>query len=101
MKYMLFICNQGMNRSKTAAEMYNGKYAGVYSKENPVTVELLDGAEVIYVMEEHQKNWIGVYFPKQFMEKKIICLNIPDIYSYAQDKLKKELKIKIEGSDLD
>jgi predicted protein tyrosine phosphatase len=79
----LFICNQGEHRSKTAAEMYNGKYAGIYSEEVPLTQELLEWADIVYVMEEHQRDFIAEHFPKQYMMKKIICLNIPDVYSYG------------------
>ena len=91
----LFICNMGMHRSKTAAELFGGKYAGIYSNRNPVTKELLQEADVVYVMEPHQRKHIGENFPKQYLLKQIICLDIPNIYNHNEPKLVKILKQKV------
>lgn len=88
----LFICNQGKNRSKTAAEMFRGNYAGIYSEENPLTEELLQKAEIVYVFENKHREYIAEHFPIIYLKKKILNLNIPDIYKYNQKKLQKIIK---------
>jgi predicted protein tyrosine phosphatase len=83
----LFICNQGQNRSRTAARLFNGESASLYNETNLVTRELLDEAEIIYVFEEEQRTEISKRFPLQYMKKKIINLDIQDIYQYNQPEL--------------
>jgi predicted protein tyrosine phosphatase len=88
----LFICNQGENRSKTAAKLFGGKSASLHNEKNLVNKRLLDWAEVIYVFEERQRKEIGKRFPNQYIKKKIINLDIPDVYRYNQPELIKILK---------
>jgi predicted protein tyrosine phosphatase len=88
----LFVCNQGKDRSKTATELFSGKYAGIYSEDVPLTIEIVNWADIIYVMEEHHRDFIADNFPKQYMMKKIIVLEIENIYGYMQEELIKELK---------
>lgn len=95
---ILFICNQNQNRSKTAAELFKDRFktksAGLYN-ERPVTKKKIQWADVIVVMEDSQRAEIGKRFPKQYMQKRILSLNIPDIYHYNQPELKNILKSKI------
>jgi predicted protein tyrosine phosphatase len=90
----LFVCNQGQNRSKSAAELFNGEFASLYNLKNILTKELLEEAEIIYVFEEEQREEIAKRFPLQYMKKKIINLDIPDIYKYNQPELVIILKKK-------
>lgn len=96
---VIFICNQGINRSRTAAEIfkakYNTKYSGLFS-ENSITSEDLLWADIIFVMEDFQRKEISERFPVEYLRKKILCLDIPDIYQYMDEKLIKELKRKIK-----
>lgn len=96
---ILFICNQNQNRSKTAEELFKGKFetrsAGLYN-EHPVTEKELSWADVVVVMEDEQRKELSKRFPKMYMKKRIISLDIPDIYDYGQKKLIDELKIKVE-----
>lgn len=100
---LLFVCNQGENRSRTAKELFSKKYetrsAGIYAlnPKNEVTKELLDWADIIIVMEEEQRSWIAENFPKLYMIKKILCLDIPDIYRYNQPELIESLKAKFKA----
>jgi len=95
---VLFICNQNQNRSKTAEELFKNKFetksAGLYN-EHPVTEKQLSWADVIIVMEEHQRKEIAKRFPQKYMQKRILSLNIPDVYHYNQPELIKSLKSKI------
>lgn len=95
---ILFICNQNENRSRTAADLFKDRFetrsAGLYN-ETPVTEEQINWADVIIVMEEEQRIDIGKRFPRQYMQKKILCLGIPDIYHYNQPELIEILNSKI------
>ena len=44
-------------------------------------------------------NYIQEHFHEIYKTKKIVCLYIPDIYSYMQPELIEILKIKIEDID--
>jgi predicted protein tyrosine phosphatase len=93
MKKVLFICNFGQNRSRTAAELYADKFdtrfAGIYN--NPVTREHVLWADRIIVMEEEHKAYIMQKWP-EFRKRVFYCLNIPDVYRYMQDELVEKLK---------
>tara|TARA_Y100000034_G_scaffold89696_1_gene107978 strand:- start:2159 stop:2464 length:306 start_codon:yes stop_codon:yes gene_type:complete len=95
---LLFICNQNENRSKTAEEIFRNKFetksAGLYNKK-PVNEEQLSWADKVIVMDDEQRSEIAKRFPKQYIKKQIISLNIPDIYNYNNPKLIKLLNSKV------
>lgn len=95
---VLFICNQNENRSKTAESLFREKFetksAGLYN-EKPVTGKQLSWADIIVVMEDAQRTELASRFPKQYMQKKIISLDIPDIYHYNQPELVNVLKSRM------
>lgn len=94
---VLFICNQNQNRSKTAEEIFKGRFetksAGLYNP-NPVTERQISWADVIVVMEEAQRAEIAKRFPKQYMQKRIVSLDVPDVYHFNQPELIDALKSK-------
>lgn len=96
---VLFICNQNKNRSKTAEEIFkdrfNTKSAGLYNVK-PVTEKQISWAETVIVMEEAQRSEIAKRFPKQYMLKRILSLDVPDVYHYNQPELIEILKLKID-----
>jgi len=96
---ILFICNQNQNRSKTAEEIFKGKFetrsAGLYN-EKPVTEAEMDWANKIIVMEDFQRTELSKRFPKQYMQKQILSLEIPDIYKYNQPELGEILRNKMK-----
>jgi len=89
----LFVCNQGKYRSRTAASLFGGKYAGVFVN---LKKEDLEWADVVYVFEERQRSEIGRKFPTQYLKKRILNLEIPDIYGYMDRKLVDVLRRKLE-----
>ena len=97
---VLFICNQNLNRSKTAENIFKGKFktksAGLYN-EKPVTAKQLSWADAIIVMDEEQRKEIAKRFPKQYMQKRILSLDIPDVFHYNQPELVNMLKSKVNG----
>ncbi|MFH0977891.1 MAG: phosphotyrosine protein phosphatase [Candidatus Woesearchaeota archaeon] len=96
---VLFICNQNQNRSKTAEQLFKKRFdtksAGLYN-EKPVTEKELSWADLVVVMEEEQRTEIGKRFPKLYLQKRIISLDIPDIYQYNQPELINILKTKVK-----
>jgi predicted protein tyrosine phosphatase len=95
---ILFICNQNKNRSKTAEEIFRGRFctksAGLYNNK-PVDEKQVSWADVVIVMEDAQRAELAKRFPKQYLLKRIISLNIPDIYRYKQPELVKMLNAQV------
>jgi len=95
---VLFVCNQNQNRSKTAEELFQGRFntksCGLFN-DNPITVSELEWADTVVVMEEFQRDEIAKRFPREYMMKRVLCLDVPDIYAYDDIKLKKELNEKL------
>jgi predicted protein tyrosine phosphatase len=91
---VLFICDQNQNMSKTAEEVFSGDFetrsAGLY--ENEVTKEQVEWADLIAVMTRDQEQELHKRFPK--MQKRVVTLDIPDIYFYQQPELISELQNK-------
>jgi len=94
----LFICNQNENRSKTAENVFKDffetKSAGLFN-EKSVTKEQISWADVIIVMEDYHRREIAKRFPEEYMQKRILSLNIPDIFHYNQPQLVNILKSKV------
>ena len=92
---VLFICNQNQNRSKTAEDIFKNKFdtksAGLYNGK-PVTEKQVSWADTIMVMEDIQRTEISKRFPQHYMQKRILSLEIPDIYTFNQPELIKALK---------
>jgi len=99
MKNVLFVCNQNQNRSKTAEIIFKNKFntksAGLYNT-NPVTAKQISWGDVILVMEEEQRSELAKRFPKQYIQKRILSLDIPDVYKFNDQKLIKSLQYKIK-----
>jgi len=103
---LLFVCTVNRMRSATAHKIYENdirfevKSAGTDKTANTVlSDEILNWADSIVVMEKHHRNYIRKHFPEIYKTKKIVCLYIPDIYSYMQPELIEILKIKVEDVD--
>ena len=98
---VLLICNQNENRSKTAEKLFKNEFktrsAGLYN-QRPVTEKQIEWADTIVVMEPAQRSEIGKRFPKLYMQKRIISLDIPDVYHVDQPELKSILSAKLKES---
>ncbi len=97
---VLFICNQNKHRSKTAEDLFRNKFntrsAGLYGG-SLVNNEILSWADIVFVMEEEQRYELSKRFPKEYLLKRIINLNIPDTFLYNSPELKKMLEIKVSS----
>jgi len=93
-KNVLFICSQNRLRSPTA-EVVFARWRGIetgsaglnHDAENPVTPELLQWADLIFVMERQHREKLQKRFRKSLNRQKIICLDIPDDYDYMAPEL--------------
>jgi predicted protein tyrosine phosphatase len=47
----------------------------------PVSADLLEWADRVYVMERSQRRWLRSHFGRVLKDKRVICF--PDIYRYA------------------
>lgn len=65
---------------------YETKSAGLYNK-NPVSKRQIEWADLIIVMEDGQRSEIAKRFPSLYMQKRILSLGIPDVYSYRDLEL--------------
>ena len=63
--------------------------------EVPLTPELVKWAEIIFVMEKMHRNKLSAKFKKQLMNKRVICLDIPDDYEFMEPELVRLLKVKV------
>ena len=96
---LLFICNQNKNRSKTAEKIFSSSFetksAGLYNKRQ-LNEEELNWADTVFVMEDSQRTEIAKRFPKTYLRKKILSLDIPDIYTVNQPELIDVLKTRMK-----
>ncbi len=95
---VLFVCNQNKHRSKTAEELFkeefNTKSAGLYNPR-PINAKDLSWADLVFVMEEEQRQELAKRFPQLYLQKRILSLEIPDEYTYGDPQLKRLLRRKV------
>ena len=72
---VLFVCNQNENRSKKAELLFKVEFetqsAGLFNNA-PLKKSQLEWADIVFVMEDFQRNEIAKRFPKEYMQKRII-----------------------------
>jgi predicted protein tyrosine phosphatase len=100
---VLFICNLNMMRSPTAEEIFKNhpnlevRSAGVSrSAVVPLHRDLLLWADMVFVMEKRQQDFIEAEF-KGIKDLQIISLNISDCYDYMDPDLIHILKKSVES----
>jgi predicted protein tyrosine phosphatase len=99
---LLFVCNANRLRSPTAEAVF-AHHPGVQAKSagintfagTPLSGELIQWADIIFVMEEWQREEISLAYPAQLKGKRLICLDIPDIYGYMQPELVRLLQERV------
>ena len=69
--------------------------AGLYN-EKPISEKELSWADAVVVMEDEQRNEIAKRFPKLYMQKRIVSLDVPDVYQFNQPELIDVLKDKMD-----
>ncbi|MBM3199373.1 phosphotyrosine protein phosphatase [Candidatus Woesearchaeota archaeon] len=95
---LLFICSMNLHRSKTAEEKFRNVFE-TRSKglsDKLVKEDDLDWADVVLVMEDDHRKELGLRFPQKYLEKRILCLDVPDIYLYNSPPLVEVLEERMD-----
>jgi predicted protein tyrosine phosphatase len=94
MRHVLFICSRNQLRSPTAEQVFfkwpdiEVASAGLdKSSHEQVTPELLEWADLIFVMERAHRNKLAKKFRGYLKHQRVVCLNIPDEYPYMDPRL--------------
>ena len=104
MKKVLMVCTGNMDRSPTAAMVLAEMCAPMWVTsagtepwaKNQVSLELVEEADVICVMEEAHRRFISRRFGESHAEK-VVVLDIPDNYICWEDELVHLLKSKLRA----
>jgi len=99
---VLFICGKNRLRSPSAEHLF-ADYSGVETAsagvnndaDVPVSQELLEWADLIFVMEQNHRKKLTARFASKLANKRIICLNISDDYEYMAPTLIKVLEARV------
>lgn len=102
MKNVLFVCAQNIDRSPTAERLFAGREgidvcsAGINrDAELYVSPEVLEWADIIFVMEKVHRRTLQTAFKAHLNGKPIVCLDIPDIYTFMQPELQEILNERV------
>jgi predicted protein tyrosine phosphatase len=68
-----------------------------HDADNPLTAELVEWADIIFVMERIHRDKMASRFRKHLLNKRVICLGIPDNYEYMDPALVSLLRAKVSG----
>lgn len=102
MRRYLFVCSQNRLRSPTAEHIF-ATYPGIevssagtnHDAENPLTAELVEWADTIFVMERAHRNKLQKRFRSSIGPRRVICLDIPDDYEFMDPDLVRLLKVRM------
>lgn len=99
---VLFVCTRNRLRSPTAERVFESHpgievaSAGLnHDAENPVTPELVEWADLIFVMEPSQRRRLASRFRPYLKGKKVVCLEIPDRFEFMDPELVRILEAKV------
>ena len=102
MKKVLFVCTANKLRSPTAEQVFSTRpgievlSAGLDNAcGNPVTPELLDWADLIFVMEKAHRTKLSRRYRAHLKSARIICLDIPDDYEFMDPALVRVLEARV------
>jgi len=101
---VLFICEMNRMRSRTAEKIFSlrsdleVRSAGTAENaERQVTLEDLNWADWVFVMEQNMINWIWWYFPTLPADKNIVSLELYDNYHYMDPILIRNLQTLVSA----
>ena len=99
---LLFVCSENRLRSPTGEEVFS-TYENISAigcgtnsdAETPVSGDLIEWANIIFVMEKIHQNKVSRKFKDLLKGKKLVCLDIPDNYERMDPDLVRILKSKV------
>lgn len=102
MRRVLFLCSRNRLRSPTAERVFGARgdlevaSAGLSPDADvPCTPDLVEWAEVIFVMEKRHRAKLAERFRRHLKDKKVICLDIPDDFEFMAPELVRLLEAKV------
>ena len=102
MKKVLFVCSQNRLRSPTAEQIFSKRHdievdsAGTNNDaDNPLTAELVEWADIIFVMERRHRTKIQNRYRSALKSKRVICLDIPDEFEFMDPMLVRILEARV------
>lgn len=102
LKAVLFVCSRNQLRSPTAEQVFSGRddlevaSAGLDPAcGNPVTPDLVEWADLIFVMEKRHRAKLQRQFRAQLKGGRVVCLDIPDDYSFMDPDLVRILEARV------
>jgi predicted protein tyrosine phosphatase len=104
MRRVLFVCGRNKLRSPTAEQIFSS-YPGIEvasaglndDSATTVSAELLEWADVIFVMEKTHRSKLSRRYGKYMKKQRIICLDIPDKFEYMDEELVRLLKAAVSA----
>lgn len=99
---LLFVCSENRLRSPTGEEVFSA-YEGVKAiacgtnsdAETPASGDLIEWADIIFVMERSHRNKISKKFQVLLKDKKLVCLDIADEYERMDPTLIRLLENRV------
>lgn len=99
---LLFVCSENHLRSPTGEEVFS-RYEGINAigagtnadAETVVSGDLIEWADVIFVMEKSHKQKVSQKFKALLEGKKLVCLDIPDNYARMEPALVRLLQNRV------
>lgn len=99
---LLFVCSENRLRSPTGEEVFsryddvNAIGAGTNSDAGtPVSGDLIEWADIIFVMEKSHRSKVSKKFKALLKDKKMVCLDIPDNFERMDPTLVRILEAKV------
>ena len=100
--HVLFICSRNRLRSPTAEHVF-ASWPGIETAsaglspdaDVPVTPELLDWANLIFVVERRHRSKLTTTFGSHLKAQRLVCLDIPDDYEFMDPALVELLKTRV------
>ncbi len=102
MKHVLFVCGRNLRRSPTAEAIFadapgvETASAGLNpDAEEPLTAEMVEWADLIFVMEKAQRAKLSTRFRGSLKRARVVCLDIPDRFDVMDPELVRLLHAKV------
>jgi len=100
--HVLFICTHNIMRSRTGEELF-ASWPGIETASAgtnndaavPITPELLQWADTIFVMEQVHRRKLSYRFQPHLKNKRVICLEIPDDYNFMDAELVELMQARV------
>ncbi|MCA1560152.1 MAG: protein tyrosine phosphatase [Acidobacteria bacterium] len=62
-----------------------------------VNARMLEWADVIFIMDDHQRRSLGDMFPAHPALERVVCLDIPDDFNFLDPQLMRLLQERVDA----